>query len=519
MSILDSVLSRFGYAKASAQKYPDFALGTAAQSRWSMPEASSVDKQARLYKQLTWIATAIDFVAQASALLAFNVKELKGEEETDVPNHEFEMLLRRPNPKQSRFEFIRDTVSWFKVSGNYYWYLNRANENAAPDEIWVIPSNKITPIPDGQSYIRGYLFKDGNTTLTLEPWQVMHGHTFNPDNPFVGLSAIESLALDGNADIAQQAYTAKLFGKDNAKVPGALAFADFVEQSQWEKMQEETKEKWGGMNRSGPMWLRGVGAGGVQWLQMALNQKDMEFLAQRQFTKEEIYGKLAPGLAAVLDPNATEANALAGKAILAEYALWPMLVMMAEKIVNDVLPAYGNTLSGEFDDPRKSDRLLDLQEQAEYSKTHTIEEIRKEYYGDDPLGDDRDSLLPAEIKPAPSTPQQLNTDTTPAASTTASPVSVPVASSATVTDGQAASAEVQAEMKAWETFAIRRIGKESGRDFEPHAIPLLQAARIKARVGRATSAADVRQVFLAERVGEDTLRSVLEGVLYEMGNE
>ena len=38
----------------------------------------------------------------------------------------------------------------------------------------------------------------------------------------------------------------------------------------------------------------------------------MQFLEERNFTKEEIFGKLAPGLASVLAVNATEANALAG---------------------------------------------------------------------------------------------------------------------------------------------------------------------------------------------------------------
>jgi hypothetical protein len=88
-----------------------------------------------------------------------------------------------------------------------------------------------------------------------------------------------------------------------------------------------------------------------------------------------------------------------------------------------VLTRYGDDLVGEFGDPRKSDRLVDLQEQQEYAKTHTLNEIRAEYYGDDPLRDARGDMLPAEIAPGvvsqSSNPMTEPTQPTPATETTA----------------------------------------------------------------------------------------------------
>lgn len=56
------------------------------------------------------------------------------------------------------------------------------------------------------------------------------------------------------------------------------------------------------------MLLRGVGQGGVSWVQMGMSQKDMEFLAGRAFNREELYDALAPGLTSSLSKNATQAN-------------------------------------------------------------------------------------------------------------------------------------------------------------------------------------------------------------------
>lgn len=482
MGFLDNILSRFGYVKAQGNTpVPGWLRAESEAARWSMPDASRAEGQARLYQTLTWVATAIDTTANASATTPFSVKEVVGERTVNIPNQEFELKLKRPNPHQGRFEFLRDFFSWLKLTGNGYIWLNRANENAAPSELWIIPSHMIRPVPDGNMFIRGYMFKPGGAIeIPLETWEISHARTFNPFSRYIGLSAIESLMLTAGADLAEQRFNSNLFAKDNAKLPGALAFADNIPDSEWEKMKMDAQDNWGGMKRAGPMMLRGVGAGGVQWITMSANQKEMEFLETRKFNKEEIYGKLAPGLAAILDVNATEANALAGKAVFAEYNLYPLLTLAQEKWSNDILPAYGDNITGEFDDVRKSDRLLDLQEQEHYERVHTVNEIRSEYYGDDPV-EDGDVPLSAwkgeSAEPAP-------------AMQTAPPNTEYQSAEVSPTPDET----IKAELRQWENFALKRLGK-GGRDFEPRAIPLIQAARIKTELKAAITPTDVRRVF------------------------
>lgn len=494
MTILDSLLSRIGYVKAGAH-YPPVALSMARDAQYSIPDGSLYQVQATLYQKLTWISTAIDVLAEAAAGVAFSVKRRVVEDEEDIPNHPFELLLETPNELQSRFEFLRDYFAYRKLTGNVYVYLNRANAEQPPAEMWIIPTHLCKPIPDGKSFIRGY--KVVGMETPLEPWQVMHDKSYNPTNPFVGLSAIESLAVVGRGDIAQQRYNTATYDKNNAKIPGAFAFSDMVNDPDWEKMQVEAREKWGGTNQGGPMWLRGVGAGGVQWLQMAVSPKDMQALDQRAFTKEEMWSKLAPGLASVLSINATEANAIAGEATLARYALWPMLTQAAQKITQVILPSYGDGLVGEFDDIRKGDRVIELSEQKEYELTHTVNEVRSEYYGDDPIegGDVPVAAWAAASKPAPALPSQFGGGTPPTTDAGAMPEMPPM-------DMAGMSAEVPAELKAWEHWAVKRIGRTGGREFEPRAIPILQAARIQTALKSCTTADEVRQLFAVER-GDD----------------
>lgn len=384
--------------KAPAVRYPAFALQAAQSERWSLPSYQLPEAQSELYQRLSWVQIAVRTIAESVAAANAQVKRLNGEKAEQVVNHPFEKLLQRPNPLMSRFALLTATASYYKLTGNAYWWLNKRNQMSPPDELWLIPSHQIRPVPDERLYLRGYEYDAGQGQKLLLPVDaVTHFKTFNPLSQFVGLSAIEALASVSVGDMAMQNWNTNYFDKNNAKLPGALTFAQMIPDPMWAEIQAEFKRQYGGTERN-LLMLRGVGDNAVSWVQMAASQKDMEFLAGRQSNKEEIYAAfgLPPGM---LDKNATEANAIAAKAAFSELTLWPTLVAMAEVITNDILPAYGPNDVLVFDDPRKTDRALELQEQAEYTRTHTIDEVRERFYEDAPIGDERGKLLVAEISP------------------------------------------------------------------------------------------------------------------------
>lgn len=401
MGVVDRILDSLGYARKAVAPPPAWLRAEANAERWSIPDGSLYRNQAELYQRLSWVSIAVSLSAQAAAGAPLSVKQLVGEDRKDIPNHDFEKLLMKPNPLMSRFELLEATYSYRKLTGNAYWFLNRPSADRPPIEIWNLPSHKVKPVPDGNLYLRGYLYYPGGTDsgdkpIPLEPWQICHFRRFHPLNSYVGLSPIEALAVVAVGDMAMQKWNTDFFGANAAKQPGFLAYADPINPSDWARMKAEMKEQYGSIKRS-LMMMQNVGKGGVQWVSTAMSQKDMEFLSARTFNREEIFGMFAPGLSSVLAVNATEANATAGKSTLLEFAIWPEHVAVAEKITNDILPAYGTDLVAEFDDVRQSDEAMELAKIAEYSKTHTIDQINKEFYNEGPLGDPRGLLFPAEV--------------------------------------------------------------------------------------------------------------------------
>ena len=478
-------------ALVKSASFPDWALATADAERWSMPDYGLADNQAKTYQAISWVNTAIQVVGNMVALQPFQVMKLEGERRVSIANHELELLLEKPNPMMSRYELLFATVAYRKICGTAYWWLNRANETAKPDEIWIIPTHRIKPIPDGRMYIRGYEYDPGDGKLQeLPPWQIISFRNWHPRNEFVGLSDIECLAVVVEGDQKMSKWNTNFFAEDNAKFPGILTFEQRLSDTEWERVQKEFREAHGGGRRNLRM-LRGVGSGGIEWIQTNISQKDMEFLEGRNFNREEIFGVMAPGLASMLAINVTEANSLTGKKTLIDMAVWPALVQIAGKINSTLLPLYEGNLIGEFEDLRVVDRAMQLQEEDQYAKVHTIDEIRDKFYQGDPIGDERGKMLLAEVGPnigargLPLVDQRTNEE---------EPGENQEREEENTDRREQIAKARHEELARWRRYAGKRSGTKAAQ-FNPEHLPEDVAAVIKARLQAATGTEEVSAAF------------------------
>jgi len=319
-----------------------------------------------------------------------------GEDERDVKNHEFEKLLRQPNPLNSGNEFKRDTVIQRLINGNAVWWMNRTSWQDKPTELWNIPYNKIEPVPDGKSYLSGYKYYpgDGKPAIMLPTWQICHFKDFNPFSPYHGLSMIEALAITLHGDDGMRKTLSRQYTKFGGAPQSILAFKDFVNNEAWEDIKVE---KQNAAMRNEMMMLRGVGDG-VSWMSRAVSSKDAEFIETLRQNMTDVFNMVAPGLLAALDSSAKYSNAEAGRRNYEEMTLYTYAGEFSAKITSEIMPAYGRNLIAEFEDPRTSDRAMELQEVTTFSQFFTIDEVREQKYQLDPIGDERGKLLVAEVK-------------------------------------------------------------------------------------------------------------------------
>jgi HK97 family phage portal protein len=474
MNLLDRIRSSTA-RKAAPRPEPGRLRAPASMERAQIQTADRTPGQIDLFTKLTWVQIAVGITSQTAAAAQRHVYRGENAQAT----HPLLTLLDRPNEYVTGFEFMEATLSWRRVTGTCYWWLNTPDEMTPPSELFIVPTGQIEPIPDGNLGVAGYRYDPGDgKPIPLAPWEIVQFKTWNPHSRYVGLSPLQAANVDARADLASQAYNANFYAHDNAKAAGILAFADNIENGAWDRMQQDIAEQHGGTRHKRLMLLRNAGPGGVEWLQTQLSQADMQYLEARRFTKEELYELFAPGLSSVLAVNATEANSTAGKDTFLSMAVYPQHIAVAETITSKLLPRYGDGLRFAFEDVRRVDTQIELLEQAAYERTHTIDEVRAKYYGDRPIGDERGVLLASDRKSdAPPPPPMLPPDAVQQA-------------------GKAL------DLRRWQTKAIKALvaGRACDVAFDPDYLSDDEAMTIRAGLKRARTADDLMALF---RRGEE----------------
>ncbi len=488
---------------------PAFLSDTAEAQRYEVPNGAMWSRQAELYQRLSWVNIAVTHVAAEIATLPLKVMRREGEKLVEVPNHPVETLLDNPNPRDSRYDLFFSMAAFRALTGNAYWHLNRLNERAPILEVWPIPAHRIRPVPDGKMWISHYLYDPGDgREVEIPAWQVFHTKRFHPLSQFVGLSPIEALATVAVGDLAMQRWNTAFFDKDNAKPSGILAFHDLYSPEEWAAMKQRIRDEYGGTKRA-LMLVQGIKHGGVEWIANTISQRDMEFLAARQFNKEEIFSLYAPGLSSILAVNATEANAEAGRKTFRDH-VWKEAQAIAGGITQKILPVYGPNFVAVFEDNRITDRALELREIRQYAQTHTVDEVRAQFYEDDPIGDERGKLLLAEVgktllggkepEPVPAALQGFagRDNAQPQEAEDADEEEPPAQDVKALRDN---------ELATWRRYAHKH-GALKASGFRPDHLPSDVAGVIKARLQAATSDEEVHAAFSgpflvkAERITE-----------------
>lgn len=483
MSILDKFIpvsrERMRREIENALKANAHLAAAAEQANWTMPDTSLYENQYELLRQAPSVSVALNIKGQVVSQVGLKVKKITGEWEEELDDHPFERLMRNPNEITSKSELLAATTTSLDVTGNAYWWLNRPGPNLPPDEIWFIDSSRILPVPNERLGLLYYEYEAGGQKFPLQSWEVVHWKRYNPFNPYVGLSLIESLAVTVLGDINARKWNTKLFGENNARLPGILAFADMINNTDWERIKEDIRRA---TQLREQLLLRGVGSK-VEWKQASATQREMEFLEGLENAKTLVWDALAPGLASMISGSATEASSKTGETVFRNYAVYPRLIEIADKMNTKIMPSYGNNIIVEFDDVRIVDNVLKLRELEAYERAHTLDEVRMEKYFDQPIGDERGSMLMAEIGKVKQTTQQdvitLKPDENPTAS------SQPM---------KAQQADYLPDLRKWKAKA-RKAGAGKATAFESDTIPPETHAEILARLPATKSKHDIDLLF------------------------
>lgn len=250
------------------------------------------------YQKNDIVFACIEKIAVACAGIKWEAYNKRlGGKDVELESHPILDLLNNPNPMEGGAQFMEAVVAFYMLTGNTFIESFRPRPNHPPMELWPVRPDLMKIVPGPKGYPAKYIYKTSESErswdvnpVTLKA-DIMHMKSFHPLNIWWGMSPLEAAlySLDqsnsGNKwNLALLQNSATPSGVLQMKVTDANPSGALTEESFARVKKEIETEYTGAKNAGRPMLLEG----GLEWKQISMSPKDMEFLKNKEVTAIDI---------------------------------------------------------------------------------------------------------------------------------------------------------------------------------------------------------------------------------------
>lgn len=368
MSIFDP---RTWFTKASAAGWVVSSWRTG-QAVWTPRNYEAFAKES--YVQNAVANRCISLIASGAADVMGYSLLFSGDKEID--SHPVLDLLRNPNPTRGGYEFNEALFSFLLMAGNSYIEAV-GTTNGPPKELWTLRPDRMKVIagrygtPLGFEYSNDGRRKRWDVNQLNGRGQILHIKEFHPTDDWYGMSRIEPAAYGIDRHNAASVHNKALLD-NGARPSGALVFEPVKgAASEGEKpapkevvkaAEDALKSRHGGPENAGKPFVFG---GNVNWLEMGITPKDMDFLMAKLDAARDICEAFRVPHILIVPGQSTYNNVREAKLALYEEAILPIVNRVVSAYNNWLLPKFGEDLRLETD----LDRIPALEPRREALRT------------------------------------------------------------------------------------------------------------------------------------------------------
>lgn len=284
-----------------------------------------------------WVRGAIESVALNIASCPVVWKNSQNKQASERDAKKWLELFEKPSSMMGLQSLWEATLVYLLHYGECMWILDRQEPTAMPAEIQpyngLMFDHKVNKI----GRLVGWTVKtqrDGvEIEIPYEPWEVVHFKLFNPYDRYRGLAPLEAAQMGLDQDYLASQYNKAFFA--NSALPGGVIEVDEeMSDESFGRMKSQFQDHHQGVNKA---HMLAILEGGAKYKQLVPSQKDMEFLNQKKWNRDEILAcfkvpKLELGVwddvnFAVAKVQAREfwVKTLMPKMKLIEFTLWSQL--------------------------------------------------------------------------------------------------------------------------------------------------------------------------------------------------
>jgi len=325
-----------------------FALFAEAKPYWSPKNISDLAREGYAKNPVAYrcVRTIAEAVASLPLAMYDGLRELD--------RHPLLGLLARPNPRETRADFLEAVASHLLVAGNSY--IELVAIAGEPRELYALRPDRMKVVSGREGWPEAYEYSVAGKSVRFEmqetegaPPPILHIKLFNPADDHYGLSPLEAAHRALDIHNAASGWNKALL--DNAARPSGVlvysAASGNLSQDQFERLKSELELNFQGAQNAGrPLLLEG----GLDWKSLSLSPKDMDFIEAKHAAAREIalaFG-VPPMLLGIPGDNTFSNYQEANRSFYRGTAV-PFANRLLSALTNWLAPAYGEKLRLEPD--------------------------------------------------------------------------------------------------------------------------------------------------------------------------
>lgn len=193
-----------------------------------------------------------------------------------ITNHPLKLLLQRPNPRMTEFDFWYSVIMYLHLSGHAV-YEKQRDRSGKVIALWPLRPDKIAPIASSTKFIAGYEYSipDGSVVF-LKTEDVLEFKLFDPLNPYNSWPPVAVAARVGDIDNDVTDFI-KVFWEKGATPPAVLKTTQKLTDTQVTDLKRRWAERYGGADK---------------WIEPAVLDKDADYKQVGSTFTEMLFAEL-----------------------------------------------------------------------------------------------------------------------------------------------------------------------------------------------------------------------------------
>lgn len=358
----------------------------------------------QVYKKESWVRASVDVIVRTATSNGWRLVPVAGIDEEkkavlrkDMARNEnvkrLVKLLEQPNDYDTFTDITSEIITDLHIYGDAYLEVVRDKATKLPVAIFNVYCPSMRVRVDEHGAILGYIQKmNWNKGAEFELYQIIHFRLINPGSEVYGLSPLESLIIAVETDLYAQSYNKDFFKND--ATPRLHVDLGNCTLPQLKRMREYWRTVYKG---KGNAHKTIVTEGNAKITPIGTAPKDMEFLNQRKFNRDEILAVLGvPPIMVGVVESSNRANSKEQANAFKTEKIIPLQKMISAKLNKSLIAEFTDKYRFKFAE-------LDLRDALDAAKidqidldagVRSIDEVRRDR-GLPPL---KDSIEQEEIE-------------------------------------------------------------------------------------------------------------------------